>query len=277
MNAEPFLKWAGGKRQLLPELLKRVPATFGRYYEPFLGGGALFFALASAGRIKHGALLSDINSELITTYKVVRDEPEKLERALRLMSAKYRSDPAPDYYLSVRALKPVDDVSLAARMIFLNKTGFNGLYRVNRKGEFNVPPGKFKSPPVICDVDRIRAASAALKGVKLARRIYDEFAWWQAIEPHDFVYFDPPYVPASATANFTSYTKTGFGPEDQACLAKEARRLKNEGVHVMLSNADVHEARKHYGAPFKIERVTARRNINSKGGSRGAVGEIIVT
>ena len=266
--ATPFLKWAGGKRQLLPEIQKHIPAKFGNYLEPFLGGGALFFNLHSAGWLTGRVWLGDSNAELIDTYKAVRDNVEKLIVSLNA-HAKLHSSAR---YYAVRGMRTMPGVARAARMIYLNRTGFNGLYRVNKKGGFNVPFGKYENP-TICNPDNLRACATALKSVEL---VPGDFAGVKAFSDRgDFVYFDPPYVPVSPTSDFTSFTPGGFGLVDQERLVDCARKLKKRGVHVLLSNADVPLVRKLYKG-FEMRHIQARRNINSKGEKRGSVGELLI-
>jgi DNA adenine methylase len=264
MTPRPFLKWAGGKGQLLSELRALVPALGGRYFEPFLGGGALFFDLLP----KRG-FLSDVNSEIVECYATVRDRVDELIRSLK----KHRYDA--EHYYEVRDTDPAEltPVERAARTIFLNKTGFNGLYRVNRSGKFNVPFGRY-SKPLICDEDNLRACSAALAKVDLSTCDFEESA--SRAKRGDFVYFDPPYVPLSRTATFTAYARGGFGPGEQKRLADLFDRLARRGVNVLLSNSDVPEIRKLYGA-HRIDVVKAARSINSKGTRRGPVSEVLVT
>lgn len=262
--ARPFLKWAGGKSQLLEQLSAFVPKTFAGYYEPFLGGGAVFFSL---GRHRP-AFLSDVNGELILSYRAIRDQVEEVIEAL----AKHTYDRA--HFYEVRDLDPehLTIPERVARTIFLNKTAFNGLYRVNSRGKFNVPFGRHKSP-LICDRDTLRACSEALKGVWI-----DTLDFASATEPAskgDFVYFDPPYVPTSDTSYFTSYIPGGFGWESQLKLAALVERLSERKVKVMLSNSDVPALRKLY-AGYRIETVTATRRINSRVEGRGSIGEIVV-
>jgi DNA adenine methylase len=268
MTPRPFLKWAGGKTSLVQELLRRCPASFRRYHEPFLGGGALFFAL----RPPNGATLSDANRELVTTYQAVRDNVEHVIDLLR----GHARDHSPERFAAVRAWSPdcLPGHHVAARMIYLNKTCFNGLYRVNRKGQFNTPIGKFARPPLICDEDNIRACSRALRDVSLFHRDFTESV--HQVEAGDLVYFDPPYVPASPSADFTAYTSGGFGYKDQERLVDVAATMKEHGVHVILSNSE--EAAPLYSDPaWNVQRVQVRRNINSKACARGPVGELIVT
>ncbi|MCB9729816.1 MAG: DNA adenine methylase [Deltaproteobacteria bacterium] len=260
---QPILKWAGGKRSLLPDLCARLPARFERYYEPFFGGGALFFHL-----LPDVARLSDVNSELIDLYRVTRDSVEELIEDLR--THRYERG----YYYAMRATDPrtLGPVQRASRTIYLNRTCFNGLYRVNRRGQFNVPMGRYQDP-VICQADRLRAASQALAGVDLRDA---DFTWvLDEARAGDFVYFDPPYQPVSRTANFTSYARGDFGEKDQAHLAEVFSALASRGVHCMLSNSDTPLVRDLYGE-FRCERVFAPRAISRRGDGRQSVAEVIV-
>jgi DNA adenine methylase len=264
----PFVKWAGGKRALLPELLKRVPKNlgrFGRYFEPFVGGGALFFAL----QVK-AAMLADLNEDLVTTYMAVRDDVEGVIVSLQ----RHALDHSEDHYYDVRAsIQDLDAVGTAARFIYLNKTCFNGLYRVNKANRFNVPFGRYDNPK-ICDADRLRVCSAALQGVPVYTADFRSVA--AVARVGDFCYFDPPYVPLSASSNFTSYTRDKFTSADQVSLCELARSLKRRGVHVLLSNSSA--ARDLYsGGDFVIEEVQCRRSVNSKAGGRGAITELLIS
>jgi DNA adenine methylase len=261
------LKWAGGKGQLLPELLKRLPDHFEAYHEPFVGGGALFFELATQGRTTK-AYLSDINAALIDVYLGLRDCLDEVITHLQ----QHRHDH--DYYYEIRALDPAA-LSLperAARIIYLNKTCYNGLYRENRAGQFNVPFGRYVNP-TICDEPNLRAASAILQGVDIARRRFNSVLDYA--KTGDFVYFDPPYVPLSPTANFTSYDRAGFGPDDQRQLRDVFVELARRGVGAMLSNSDTPLVRELY-AGLHIEQVMAARAVNSKANYRGKVAEVLV-
>lgn len=272
--ARPFLKWAGGKTQLLPQLRAATPPHIQTYYEPFLGGGALFFALQREGRFER-AVLSDSNAELIGVYAQVRDGVEELVEALAVHQRKYRAaaDRA-DYYYRIRGKRPTCGVGAAARLIFLNKTCFNGLYRVNSRGEFNVPHGSYVNPK-ICDADGLRAAAAALQGVEL--RTADFAEAMDAAHVGDFVYCDPPYVPLSETASFTSYTAADFGPAEQQRLAAVAAEARARGIDVLLSNSGHPEVAQLYQeAGFRLETVEAARAINSNGAERGAVREYLI-
>lgn len=266
----PFLKWAGGKTQLADALLERMPPVFNVYHEPFLGGGALFFRLYREGRIRR-AVLSDLNAELIDTYIAIRDYPLEV---IRLLS-EFPYDK--QFYYAIREKDPWQ-LSLperAARMIYLNKTGYNGLYRVNRQGKFNVPFGRYKSPKYL-DRENLLAVSRALQDVDILCTPFETVL--ERAAPGDFVYFDPPYVPLSKTANFTSYLADGFGPSDQERLRNVCVELSKKGVYVMLSNSDTQTIRSLYGLPyFVIDEVLANRAINSNGAKRGKITELVIT
>ncbi len=262
--ARPFLKWAGGKGQLLAALRPFVPTAYDRYFEPFLGGGALFFdCLPRKGH------LSDVNAEIVECYVVVRDQVEKLIVAL----GRHRYDADPYYAMRDTDPATLSPVERAARTIFLNKTGFNGLYRVNRAGKFNVPFGRY-AKPLICDPANLRACSAALANVELLVRDFEEAS--SRANAGDFVYFDPPYVPVSRTAAFTAYAAGGFGSKEQERLATLFAKLIERGVHVLLSNSDVPDIRRLYRG-HRIECVRATRAINSNASRRGPVSEVLVT
>ena len=265
----PFLKWAGGKGQLLPELIARLPEDFAAYHEPHVGSGALFFALASHGALSQ-VYLSDANPSLIDTYLAVRDHVEDVILALRKHQKKHDRD----YYYLVRAIDPsrLPLTGRAARVIYLNKTCYNGLYRENRRGQFNVPFGRYENPK-ICNAANLRNVSRVLQGVDIACRSYASAL--DTAQPGDFVYFDPPYQPLSATSSFTAYNRHGFGENDQRCLRDVFGELARRGVRVMLSNSDTRLIRELY-ADFNIDRVYASRSINSKGGQRGKIVELII-
>ncbi|MCA9865098.1 MAG: DNA adenine methylase [Anaerolineales bacterium] len=265
--AKPVLKWAGGKGRLLPELLTRLPHDFQAYHEPFIGGGALFFALAEAGRVGQ-AHLSDANQSLIDVYLALRDSVDEVIVALH--GHVYERE----HYYRVRALRPAE-LSLperAARVIYLNKTCYNGLYRENRRGEFNVPFGRYKNP-TICDEPNLRAAARVLRGVDVAQRHFSTVLDYA--RPGDFVYFDPPYHPLSPTANFTAYDRAGFGSDDQRQLRDVFAALGERGVRAMLSNSDTPFVRELYDG-FRIEQVWVARAVNSRAGGRGKVAEVLV-
>lgn len=266
--AAPFIKSAGGKRQLLPEIREHVPDRFGRYFEPFVGGGAVFFDLVRARRIARPAWLGDSNRDLAITYNVVKNDVDRLIAALRAHAAAHSES----HYYAVREQAPTDRVGVAARTIYLNKTCFNGLYRVNRAGKFNVPMGRYANP-TICDESNLRAVSLALQMAEIHAMDFQSAA---VAQEGDFVYFDCPYWPASATSNFTGYTNDGFTAADQQRLRDVALAMKGRGVRVLLSNADVPPVRALYAVGFEIRSVVAKRAINSKPGNRGSVGELLI-
>ena len=271
-TARPFIKWAGGKNQLLPALGGLFPTKFRTYYEPFIGGGAVFWHIAASRRFE-AALLNDFNEELIDTYTAIRDSHEALIAALNEhMRQAWNTQ---EYFTEIRKQRPadLDLVARAARMIYLNKTCFNGLYRVNKSGGFNAPFGRYENPKLF-EGDNIRGCSEVLqRKVELTKGDFT-----QAItkaSAGDVVYFDPPYVPVSETSNFLGYTSDGFGSMDQERLALCFRDLAKKDVSCILSNSDTPLVRKLYEG-FEIVSVQAKRNINSKGDKRGNVGEVIV-
>lgn len=272
---KPILKWAGGKRQLAKPIVRHIqrvmPSGIDTYYEPFVGGGAVFFALAALPwRLFRNAVLSDTNAELIAMYQAVRDDVDGVITRLRRLIKEVGL--TKEAYACVRSSRPRSSASRAARMIYLNKMGFNGLYRVNKQGTFNVPFGKRKNPQPL-DEPALRAASRALAGVELKVSPFETVG--QFIADADFVYFDPPYLPASASANFSAYQAAGFDMDSQLRLVSLLTFLQNQGCRFLLSNADTPAARKIYKG-FRKKRVLARRSINSDGKGRGPVGELLV-
>jgi DNA adenine methylase len=271
VSAAPIIKWAGGKRQLLPVILPRLPQRIRTYYEPFAGGAAVFFALAKAGRFQR-AVLGDANADLTNIYICVRDEPAAVLAELR-KHAKANSE---KHFYAQRPLM-IGDYSVrgAARFIYLNRTCFNGLFRVNKAGEFNVSWGKYAAPR-IADVDGIERASSALQGVEIVNGDFSVSV--MAAGRGDAVYFDPPYLAATKSASFQAFHKDGFGVDDQERLASVMLTCAAVGARVLLSNSDTLESRRIYGVPGNtVEVVGARRNINSDAAKRGAVGEILVS
>lgn len=265
----PILKWAGGKGKLLDALTSRMPARFGSYFEPFLGGGAMFFRLAP-----QRALLADCNDDLMNVYRCVAWKVEAVIQRLEV----HRRQHDKDHYYAVRErwntgarAQPAAD--RAAAFLYLNKTCYNGLFRVNQKGHFNVPMGRYEQPR-ICDPEQLRAASQLLRRAELHT---GHFAGQVAeARAGDFVYFDPPYDPISRTASFTSYTAGCFGPDAQRELATLVLSLTRRGVHVMVSNSDTPFIRQLY-RDLDIEQVAALRAINSRADARGTVNELIIT
>lgn len=266
---KPFLKWFGGKSRLVDKLLANMPKHISHYHEPFMGGAALFFGLLRAGLLKGANVsLSDINQELVETFVAIRDNVEDVIQHLR----QHFYDK--EYYYQVRSIDPDDLESSerAARMIFLNRTGFNGLYRVNSKGKFNVGFGRYKNP-TICDDSNLHAVSSALKDVSIRVAPFSD-VMKKASKGH-VVYLDPPYVPVSDTSNFVSYSKDGFCLQDQEQLAQVFEKLSEIGVTTLLSNSDTPWVRNRY-RKYRLVPVQVRRNISSKGELRGTVGELII-
>ena len=260
------MKWAGGKRQLLDELTQDLP-YFENYHEPFIGGGALFFRLEAMNRIKR-AYLSDSNAELINAYSVIKNEV--FELMSELASPLYVNDEAA--YYKIRASRPKTNVERAARFIYMNKTAFNGLYRVNSSGGFNVPFGKYDNPKIL-DSQNLMLVHRALQKDELY--CGDFTIALKNAKRGDFVYFDPPYFPISKTSNFTGYTKDGFGENEQKKLLKTYKELDSKGCFVLLSNSYSDFISELY-AEFEPETVHANRMINCKGNQRGKIKELIV-
>jgi DNA adenine methylase len=266
--AGPIVKWVGGKTKLLDDLERLAPRTYRRYFEPFLGGAALFFRMAPKA-----AFLSDVNADLIDCYRAVRGDVEGVIRSLR----RHRALHSEAYFYQVReawnAGRARTAVDRAASFLYLNKTCYNGLWRVNSKGEFNVPAGRYTNPTIV-DEDGLRTAALALGKASLEsvpfERVLDQ------AQSGDFVYFDPPYYPLSETSAFTSYTANRFSGEDQARLADVFRQLDARGCAVMLSNSDTPFIRNLFRG-FRIARVMCARAINSRADGRGAVAEVVVT
>ena len=261
---KPILKWAGGKTQMLPDLLPKVPTSYGRYIEPFFGGGALFFSLCP-----EKAIIADSNPELINLYRQVADNVESVIFYLK------QYENTSEIFYSVRSLdwEQLSKPEAAARTLFLNKTCYNGLYRVNKKGQFNVPYGKYKNPK-ICDTEALYAASSALKKAEIICGDYSLVLEHYA-QPGDFIFLDPPYLPISEYSDFKRYTKEQFYEEDHVELAKEVIRLHEKGCHILLTNSNhplVHELY----APFKIDIIQTKRHISCRGNTRKGE-DIIVT
>lgn len=273
----PFLKWAGGKAKLAPVIVESAPPTFRAYHEPFLGAGAVFFALGNADA-RHEAFLGDANSDLIACYQAVRDETESLIAALERLAANYRSrdlEGRTALYYEQRAGEPATAIERAARFIFLNRTCYNGLYRVNRSGQFNVPHGRYKNPRIV-DADALRATAVALAGVELRAGDFEDAC--ARAEPGDFVYLDPPYQPLSPTSSFTSYTRAAFDGSGQERLRDAFERLTSRGVAAMLSNS-AHPVIKdlYSGRGYTSREVPMSRSINSVGTRRSAIPEYLIT
>jgi len=272
-SPKPFVKWAGGKRQLIVSLEGHLPKKFGTYFEPFLGGGALLFHLLNQSpNLKCN--ISDLNSDLILAYITIRDKVEQLVESLERHSGKYSADKI-EYYYSVRESAPKNQIEKVSRLLFLNKTCFNGLYRVNSKGQFNVPLGRYTNPSIV-NKDNLISVSKILQSKNIAIRCQDFEAILDEAKKDDFVYFDPPYQPVSKTANFTSYTKCEFTYDDLKRLANVCQKLDKKDCKVLLSNSNTKEVRKLFSSKWKVVEVSANRAINSNSKKRTGHTELLI-
>lgn len=290
-QARPFIKWVGGKTQLLDEIKKSLPSDFATrqhltYVEPFVGGGAVMFWILQAYPNIERAVINDINEELICTYRVIKESAEKLISALSIIQAEYtplNAEARKDYFMEKRAMfntKKTSPIETAALFIFLNRTCFNGLYRVNAKGEFNVPHGKYANPR-ICDADNLRACSEILQKVEILCGDFAQTGHYAG--PDTLFYFDPPYKPITETSSFTSYTKEGFNDAEQIRLRDFCTQISKDKALFVASNSDPKEINpkedfldsiyKH----FNIKRVSAARMINSDASGRGAISELMIS
>jgi DNA adenine methylase len=290
--AKPILKWAGGKRQLLPALRKYYPTDFHTYFEPFLGSAAVFLDLHNGGRLGCGARLSDSSPDLIGCYVAVRDAVEEIIGELERLADGHRRRGQAHYYEARsrfnRMRCELGDTSrypaaLAATLIYLNRTGYNGLFRLNARGDFNVPAGRYERP-VICDAENLRLVASALRqpGIRIETARFD--AALANARAGDFVYLDPPYAPTSRTASFTAYTQSGFAADDQARLHGLVVDLAREGCRMLMSNSTAPAIRRLYAddrnahdAGLRAFTVPARRAINSRASKRGPVLEFVIT
>ena len=294
----PFLKWAGGKRQLLPRLREFYPESFKAYHEPFLGSGAVFFDLANAGLLGSGTIrLTDVNSDLVGCWLQLRDDAGAVVEHLRTLEAHHGAGPSEHYYRVRDQFNPARQRSmngsgpraelytadLAAMFIYLNRTGYNGLFRLNSRGLFNVPCGRYENPR-ICDEDNLHRVSSTLSALSVSVEEASFDAVLRSARKGDFIYLDPPYAPLSATAQFTSYTSGGFGAEDQRRLQQVVVALAAKGCHVLLSNSTAPEIEALYDGNrearkvgLRAHRVPARRAINSNASRRGGVDEYVIT
>lgn len=274
VKLRPFTKWTGGKRQLLPELLYLMPESFNRYYEPFVGGGALFFELTP-----NKATINDVNEDLILAYREIRDNPNELINYLN----EHKKNNSKEYFLYMRSadrdgrLSLMGNTERAARILYMLRVDFNGLYRVNSKNQFNVPYGKYKNPKIV-DSELIKAISLFFNENDIIILNEDFEKAIEDIREGDFVYFDPPYVPISNTSNFTSYTDNGFGEEDQIRLRDLFLEMGNRKVKAMLSNSDSEIVHELYGSlpGVNIKTVKANRMINSNSKKRSGINELII-
>ncbi len=272
---QPFVKWVGGKRGLLSQILPFIPKKFNSYFEPFIGGGALFFKLYSLGHLKDKNIyLFDINSELINAYNMVKNNPTLLINELEIFKEKHSKE----FYYEVRALDredeflEIDELLRATRFIYLNKTCFNGLYRVNKKNQHNVPIGNYKNPN-ICDAETIYNASEALQNATIMNASYKDILKY--ISKDDFVYFDPPYHPLTETSSFTSYSEYDFLENEQFELFELFDTLSEKDIKVLHSNSDTKFIKDLY-SKYEIQEIQANRFINSKSSGRGKISELII-
>ncbi|MCM3398210.1 DNA adenine methylase [Oceanobacillus profundus] len=270
---QPYLKWAGGKRQLLPEIRKYRPQNFNTYYEPFVGAGAVLFDLQPKNSI-----INDVNSELVNTYKVLKSK-QGLEELLQLLQH-HKENNSKEYFYQVRdedrdeSYKNKSEIEKAARLIYLNKTCFNGLFRVNSQGQFNVPFGNYKNPQIVNEIV-LRAVHNYLNSAEVEILNQDFQEVLSTAEKGDFIYLDPPYDPVSSTSSFTGYSLDGFNREDQIRLRDTFVELDKRGCKVLLSNSATGFIKEIYGS-YKIEIVSAKRNINSVASKRGKIDEVLV-
>ena len=274
VTPKPFVKWAGGKRQLIPILNQNLPESFGTYYEPFLGGGALLFHILTD---KNGqkCSISDLNSDLVLAYTTIRDRIDSLIASLKNHEKNYQKN-SESYYYSIRESNPRSEIEKTSRLIFLNRTCFNGLYRVNSKGKFNVPLGKYTNPNIVNE-ENLYAVSNILQSSRISIKCRDFEAVLRDAKKGDLIYFDPPYQPVSATANFTSYTNKDFTYDDLTRLAELCLKLDSRGCNVLLSNSDSKEVTDIFAKnPWKITRIEANRSINSNSKKRTGHFELLI-
>ncbi len=275
LKYQPFIKWVGGKRGLLDQILPLFPSDFNNYFEPFVVGGAVFFELFLQGKLKNKKIfLSDINDELINTYKVVKNSPEALIQNLK----KFQKEHSHEFYYEIRewdrkeSYKQLSNLEKATRFIYLNKTCFNGLYRVNKKGYFNTPIGRYKNPKIV-DEETILNASEALQNATIVKQSFEDVLKY--VKKDDLVYFDPPYYPLNETSNFTSYHSNCFLEDEQIKLYEVFDKLAKNKVLVVESNSDTDFIKNLY-KKYNIQIVNANRFINSKSNGRGKINEVLI-
>ena len=271
---KPFVKWVGGKRQLMQVLEDNFPKQFGTYHEPFLGGGAVMFNLLSK-EAKLSCNVSDFNSDLILAYVTIRDKLRKLIESLENHSKNYHKDSS-EYYYEIRKQEPKQQIEKVSRLIFLNRTCFNGLYRVNKKGQFNVPLGRYTNPNIV-NKENLTAVSKILQSEKIKISCRGFEAVLDDAKKGDLIYFDPPYQPISSTANFTSYTHRDFTEKDLERLVDLANQLNSKGCHVLLSNSNSKIVKDSFSEKhWSISEINANRAINSNAQKRTGHKEIII-
>jgi DNA adenine methylase len=274
VTPKPFVKWAGGKRQLISLLNENLPKTFGTYFEPFLGGGALLFHMLNE-RNRQKCNISDLNSDLVLSYTTIRDRVNDLMSSLKNHEKNYQKD-SKFYYYSIRDSNPRSQIEKTSRLLFLNRTCFNGLYRVNSKGKFNVPLGKYTNPNIVNE-ENLNSVSNILQSSKVSIKCRDFEAVLRDAKKGDLVYFDPPYQPVSDTANFTSYTNKDFTYDDLSRLANLCMKLDEKGCNVLLSNSNSKEVSDMFSKkPWKINKIHANRSINSNSKKRTGHFELLI-
>ena len=272
----PFVKWAGGKSQLLKILDTFIPDNFNNYFEPFLGGGSFFYHLIKKTKNKSfKCFLSDTNGELINAYTSIKDNIDDLILSLSHHQERYYENPK-EYFYTLRNTIFENNIERASRFIALNKTCYNGLYRVNLKGLFNVPTGRFEKLPLICNKDNLKNINQLLKQLNPIIECKDYKDALSIAKENDFVYLDPPYKPVSETAYFTNYTNKGFGNEDQKNLAKVVENLDTKKCKILLSNSNTEHIRNLYST-FNLKEVKVKRAINSKASKRLGHTELIIS
>ena len=275
---KPFLRWAGGKRKLTTLLMDAIPDQFNpkenRFFEPFVGGGAMMLALGNPNAPRYikgkNLFINDMNPDLITTYQVIRDDVDGLISHLRILEC----DLSKEHFEKIRADNPTTKIEKAARFIYLNKTCFNGLWRVNSSGEFNVPWGKLQNP-LIFDQNNLQAVSNRLKNSKITKKDFREAI--ERVQEGDLVYFDPPYIPLSSSSSFSQYAKANFNEENHRELAQTIKMLKKKKAFVILSNSDTRLTREIFGSILKLHQISMNRSISASAGSRKSVNEVIGT
>jgi len=274
VKPKPFVKWAGGKRQLISFLNENLPETFSTYYEPFLGGGALLFHILTKENGQKCSI-SDLNFDLVLAYTTIRDRIDELVSSLKIHEKNYQKD-SKSYYYSVRNNNPRSEIEKTSRLLFLNRTCFNGLYRVNSKGKFNVPLGKYTNPNIVNE-ENLHSVSNILQSSRVSIKCRDFEAVLRDAKKGDLVYFDPPYQPVSQTANFTSYTNKNFTYHDLSRLAELCMKLDLKGCKILLSNSNSKEVSDMFAKkPWKVSKIQANRSINSNSKKRTGHFELLI-
>ena len=274
VEPKPFIKWAGGKRQLISIIEKYIPSKFNVYFEPFLGGGALLLHLLSSNpNLK--CEVSDLNADLILAYITIRDRVEELITSLQTHAKKYHGNPD-SYYYGIRESEPKDQIEKVSRFLFLNRTCFNGLYRVNRSGKFNVPLGRYSNPNIVNEAN-LRIVSYIFQSKMIKFRCDNFSSVLHTAKINDFIYFDPPYQPISVTANFTSYVQENFTSDDLERLVHVSEKLADRGCKVLLSNSASDVVRNLFSKDWKIIEITANRSINCDSSKRIGHKELLIT